>query len=154
MSSPFEAVRDMANASQILPNVVTGGQPGAAQLRAFQAAGGRAVVDIRAPQEPRGFDEAAEARALGLEYVNIPVGPTPLTDQLMAAILEALRRHAGEPVLFHCASGNRTGGPLIPLLVLDHEMDEQDAVAVAKRAGLRGPELLSWGLDYARRHAG
>ncbi|HTS88200.1 MAG TPA: sulfur transferase domain-containing protein [Gemmatimonadales bacterium] len=154
MASPIEALRGVLNASQILPNVISGGQPGPAQLRAFHAAGGRVVVDIRAPMEPRGFDEAAEARALGLTYINIPLGPTPLTDQLMESILSALRDHAGEPTLFHCASGNRTGGPLIPLLILDHAMDEEDAVAVARRAGLRGAELLHWGVDYARRHGG
>jgi len=152
MPTPIEAIRGVLNASQILPNLVAGGQPQRAHLEAFKAAGGQVVVDIRAPTEPRPLNEPETTRALGLEYANVPVGPTPLTDELMEQLLGVLRRHAGDSVFFHCASANRTGGVLIPLLILDHGFDEEDAVALAKRSGLRGPELVQWGVDYARRH--
>ena len=55
-------------------------------------------------------------------------------------------------IFFHCASGNRIGGPLIAHLILDHDMEEEDAVAIARRAGLRGPEIAGLGAGYARRH--
>jgi hypothetical protein len=32
-------------------------------------------------------------------------------------------------------------------------MSEDDAVQRAMQVGLRSPEFLEWGLDYARRHA-
>jgi hypothetical protein len=41
---------------------------------------------------------------------------------------------------------------LIPHLILDHEMEEEDAIAQAMRVGLRSAELMEWGLDYARRN--
>jgi protein tyrosine phosphatase (PTP) superfamily phosphohydrolase (DUF442 family) len=152
MSTPFGALRGVVNATQFLPMVITGGQPDLRHLEAFKAAGGQVVVDIRAPNEPRAFDEPAAARALGLDYAQVTVGPVPLTDELMERVLATLRGHAGESVFLHCASGNRTGGPMIAHLILDHGFAEEDAVALATRGGLRSPEILSWGLDYARRH--
>jgi protein tyrosine phosphatase (PTP) superfamily phosphohydrolase (DUF442 family) len=152
MTTPYEAMRGVVNATQFLPTLVAGGQPDLGHLEAFQAAGGKAVVDLRAPNEARAFDEPSAVRRLGLEYTQVPVGPTPLTDELMDRVLAALRRHAGEPMFLHCASGNRTGGPMIAHLILDHGFAEEDAIQLATRGGLRSPEILAWGLNYARQH--
>lgn len=152
MTTPYEAIRGVVNATQFLPTLVAGGQPDLRHLEAFKAAGGKAVVDIRGSSEPRAFDEPSAVRALGLEYAQVPVGPVPLTDEVMDRVLAALRQHAGENVLLHCASGNRTGGPMIAHLILDHGFEEEDAIQLATRGGLRSPEILAWGLDYARRH--
>ena len=51
----------------------------------------------------------------------------------------------------HCGSGNRVGGALIPVLMLDQGMEEEDAVDAAMRVGLRSAELMEWGLGYTRR---
>ena len=110
------------------------------------------VLDLRAPHEPRGYDEPREVTTRGMSYVNIPVGTAPLSDQLMAEILDVLRGHAGKTIFFHCASANRVGGALLPHLILDHDMEEDDALVIARRVGLRAPELEQWGLDYSRRH--
>ncbi len=148
----IDAIRGVTNACQALPTVVTGGQPAPHHLAALQAAGASVILDIRDPREPRGFDEPAEVARLGMRYVNIPVGPTPLTDELMATILDVLRANAGQTIFFHCASGNRVGGALLPHLILDQDMEEEDAIAIAGRVGLRSPELLQWGLGYSARH--
>jgi protein tyrosine phosphatase (PTP) superfamily phosphohydrolase (DUF442 family) len=152
MPTPIAAAAGIANACQALPNIVTGGQPSAAQLEALRAAGVEVVLDIRDPMEPRPVDESAEAARLGLEYVNVPVVAGSLDDAQLDRILATLRGAAGRTVFFHCASANRVGGALIPYLILDEGMDEDDAVQQAMRIGLRSPELLEWGLDYARRH--
>jgi protein tyrosine phosphatase (PTP) superfamily phosphohydrolase (DUF442 family) len=154
MTTPYEALRGVVNVTQFLPTLIAGGQPDLRHLEAFQAAGGKAVVDLRAPNEPRAFDEPSAARALGLEYAQVAVGPAPLSDELMERVLGALRQHAGENVFLHCASGNRTGGPIIAHLILDHGFAEEDAVQLATRGGLRSSEILGWGLDYAQRHRG
>lgn len=148
----FDAIQGVLNACQALPTVLTGGQPDLHHLEALKAAGCAVVLDLRAPHEPRGYDEAREVAARGMQYVNIPVGTTPLSDQLMAAILDVLRAHAGKTIFFHCASANRVGGALLPHLILDQDMEEEDAIAIAGRVGLRSPELLQWGLGYSQRH--
>ena len=150
-TTPFDALSAIPNACEPLPSLVTGGQPTAAQLEAFRAAGGEIVLDIRRPQEPRPLDEVAVMQRLGLEYVVIPVSAATLSDATLERILDILRTAQGRATLFHCASGNRVGAALIPYLVLDQAMEEDEAVRQAIRVGLTSPELLAWGLDYARR---
>jgi protein tyrosine phosphatase (PTP) superfamily phosphohydrolase (DUF442 family) len=152
MSQAFQALSGVTNACQILPAVITGGQPNAAQLRALKDAGGAIILDIRDPMEPRLVDEPDLVRQLGMEYVNIPVRAGSLDDATLGRILAVLRQAGDRTVFFHCGSGNRVGGALIPYLILDQGMEEQDAVDQAMRVGLRSAEIMEWGLDYARRH--
>ncbi|MGH7562628.1 MAG: hypothetical protein ACRENB_16600 [Gemmatimonadales bacterium] len=150
------ALEGVPNASQPLPHLLTAGQPGPDHLAALRQAGAEVVLDIRDPMEPRPFDEPATARGLGLEYVNVPVRQGALDDAMMDSVLAALRASAGNgrATLLHCASANRTGGPLIAYLMLDHGMPEDEAVETAMRGGLRGVDVMEWGIDYARRKAG
>lgn len=152
MSSPVQALEGVPNVCQVLPTVVTGGQPSAANLAAFKAAGGQVVLDLRDPMEPRPLDEAATVAGLGMEYVNVPVGSGTLTDATLDRVLDTLRRAGSRLVMVHCASGNRVGGALLPYLMLDERLEEEDAVGQAMRVGLRSAELLEWGLDYSHRN--
>jgi protein tyrosine phosphatase (PTP) superfamily phosphohydrolase (DUF442 family) len=152
MPTVFEAVSGVANACQILPNVVTGGQPTAEQLKALKEAGAGIVLDLRDPMEPRPIDEPALVRQLGLEYINIPVRAGSLDDTTLEHILTVLRGAGDRTVFFHCGSGSRVGGALIPYFILDQGLEEQDAVDQAMRVGLRSAEYMEWGLEYARRN--
>ena len=152
-SKPLTALTGVPNAREVLPNLITGGQPSAAQLEEFKAAGGTLVLDIRDPMEPRPFDEPKRAAELGLTYVNVPISPGATSDEKMERILETLRQHADETIFFHCGSANRVGGAMLAYLILDRQMEEDDAVEHAMAIGLRSPEYLQWGLDYAHRHA-
>lgn len=154
MSTPYDALANVPNACQPLPGLVTGGQPSAADLERFRAAGGGIVLDLRDPMEPRPYDEPAAATLLGLEYVNVSVHAGTLNDATMDRILEVLRTAGDRTVLMHCGSGNRVGGALIPYFMVDHQLEEDDAVAQAMRVGLRSAELMEWGAEYARRHVG
>ncbi|HEV8149764.1 MAG TPA: hypothetical protein VGP61_06225 [Gemmatimonadales bacterium] len=154
MASLLAALAGVTNASQPLPDLLTSGQPGPEHLKALKAAGTEVVLDIRDPMEPRPFDEPELVRELGMRYVNVSVRQGALDDATMDAVLAEVRRSAGHPLLFHCASANRVGGALIPYFILDQGMSEDDAVDAAMRIGLRGADLLEWGLDYARRKTG
>ncbi len=150
MPTTFQALERVPNACQILPNVVTGGQPSSADLEAFRESGGGIVVDLRDPMEPRPLDEPATAQRLGLDYVVIPVTAGTMTDATLERIHGIIRDAGDRPVFVHCGSGSRVGGALLPLLMLEHGLDEEDAVNQAMRIGLRSADLLEWGLDYAR----
>lgn len=152
MSTLLDAIAGAPNATQVTPNLVTGGQPTAQQLGALKSAGLAVVLDARDPMEPRPFDEPATVRALGMEYVNIPVVPGTLDDALLERILDVVRKNADRPMFFHCGSGNRVGGPLLAYLMIDRGMDEDAATELAMRIGLRSPEMLEWGMEYARNH--
>ena len=149
--SLLDAIKGSPNGALPLPWLATAGQPTAEQFAAARDAGVKVVIDLRDPMEPRPFDEAAPLTALGISYINVPVVSGALSDQVMEKVLAAVRAHANEPTILHCASANRVGGALIPYFILDQGMDEQAAVDAAMAVGLRSAELMEWGLDYARR---
>ncbi len=149
--SLLESIAGATNAAVPLPWLATAGQPSAEQFAAAREAGVKVVIDLRDPMEPRPFDEAATLAALDMEYINVPVVSGALSDAVMEQVLAAVRAHAGEPVILHCASANRVGGALIPYFIADEGMDEQAAVDAAMAIGLRSAEFMEWGLDYARR---
>lgn len=149
--SPFQAAAGVANLCQVLPSLITGGQPTPAHLEALKAAGVTLILDIRDPMEPRSFDEPALVRQLGMEYVNVPVVAGRQGDAELERITAALRGAGDQPVFFHCASANRVGAALIPYLMIDLGMEEEDAVSEAMRIGMRSAELMEWGLTYGRR---
>ena len=151
MSSAFRSLERVPNACQILPNIITGGQPSTADLEAFAGAGGGIVLDLRDPMEPRPLDEPAIAQRLGLEYVVVPVTAGTMTDATLERIHEVLGKAGDRQLFVHCGSGSRVGGALLPHLMLEHGLTEEDATTQAMRIGLRSAELLEWGLDYARR---
>ena len=144
----FDALSGLTNACQATPNIVTGGQPTAEQIVAFKKAGGAVVLDIRDPMEPRPFDEPKGVKEAGLEYVNVPVVSGQVTAAQIERIHEVLKANQEKQILFHCASANRVGGALIPYLMLDLGMEEEDATALAMRVGLRSAEYLQVALEY------
>jgi uncharacterized protein (TIGR01244 family) len=143
-------VPDVINAVQPIDGVLTGGQLDRAQLQRLADAGVRAVVDLRLPFEPRGFDEASAARDAGMEYIPLPMGGVIADDSIdrLRAILAAAARR---PVVLHCASGNRVGAALIPYLVLDLGMEVEAALQTALRVGLRSPALAGEAIGYINR---
>lgn len=152
MSKLLDSVRAIPNAHEPAPGLITSGQPSEQQLRDFAAAGGKVVLDIRDPMEVRPFDEPALARELGLEYINVPVSAGAASEEKLDRILAAVREHRDQPMLFHCGSANRVGGALLPWFILDQKMDADAATEAAMQVGLRSPEFLAWGMDYAGSH--
>jgi uncharacterized protein (TIGR01244 family) len=148
-----DLARQLPNGSCPLPGIAGAGQLDAAQVREAAAAGVRTVIDLRPTFEPHGFDEAAEVRAAGMEYVNIPVTPDTLDDATFDRFLEVMRDAKRRPVLVKCATANRVGGMLLAYLLLDEKMPEREALQLAQQVGLRGTNYAALGVDYARRHA-
>ena len=128
---------------------ITGGQPSEQQLKAFKAAGGEVVVDNRDPMEPRPFDEPATVRALGLEYISLPIVHGAVTTDTMKQMHQTLKKLEGKKALLHCSSGNRTSAALIPYLMIDKKMERDDAVDLAMTIGLRSAELMEIAVQYA-----
>ena len=152
MSELLDAIAGVPNACEPLPGMVTGGQPTVDHLVALKRAGCEVVLDIRDPMEPRPMRVPDAVRALGLEYINIPVSYAALSDQTLARVRETVKELAGKRrVFFHCGSGNRVGATLIPYLMLDQGFEEEDAVNQAMRIGTRSAALVEWALDYVRR---
>ena len=151
MSALLSAFAGLTNAAEPVPGWITGGQPTDRQLQAFKAAGGEVVLDNRDPMEPRPFDEPAVVRAAGLEYVSLPIVHGAVTVDTMKRMHETLKKLTDKKALLHCSSGNRTAAALIPYLMIEQKMEEEDAVDLAMRSGLRSAELMEIAVEYARR---
>ena len=120
---------------QPVDGVTSAGQPDAAALEVFADSGYAAVIDLRGPDENRGFDEAGTAEALGLDYVSLPVVGRDGVSFENAAKLDALLEKYEAPVLVHCGSGNRVGA----LLALRESLagaDTAAALEAGRSAGL------------------
>ncbi len=110
------------------------GQPSEAELRALADAGVR-VLDLRRPEEGRGFDQAALAQEVDLVYTNVPVDAPALGDpEVHRAFKEAIE--ADGELVVHCASGNRVAGLYYAYLVMEQGMDRDEAKARAKELGM------------------
>lgn len=142
LAMALPAVADTLPFAQPRPQLYSAGQPSAAQLQQAADAGVTTVIDLRQPDEDRGFDETAATERLGLRYVRIPVaGAAGLTDANARALRTALAQSSG-PVLVHCASGNRAGA-LLALLALLNARDGasvEQALQLGRDAGMTSLE--------------
>lgn len=135
-----------------LPGLATAGQPPETAWTQLAEAGYRTVVDLRAPEEPRGHDEPEAVRAAGLDYVPIPVSQPTLGDAEFDKFRQVVSAPERRPILVHCATSNRVGALLLPYFALDEGMSLADATRLAQQAGLRNAELQGIAVEYARRH--
>jgi len=100
------------------------------------------VIDLRRDGEPN-LDcesEASRLADLGVQYQRYSVGKVPPAGDLdfIRTLLRELPR--GARVLLHCSNGNRAAAVVCPWLVLDKGMPLEEAMRIAKVAGLQFPE--------------
>ena len=94
-----------------IENLITGGQPSLTNLSELKDAGVTKVINLRGPNEEVSFNEQAEAEALGLEYISLPIsGAADVTSENARKLNELLEGNG--KVFLHCASGNRVGALL------------------------------------------
>ena len=99
-----------------------GGQPTPADLAEVVREGVRTVINLRAPDEPAEYDEAAEAARLGLNYVSLPIAG--------AADLDRARvREFGQTL----DDARREGGVLTGIVALRRGRGGRGAVGCLRR---------------------
>ena len=96
--------------------ITTSGQPSEAQLRAIRSLGVTHVVNLGLHSHEKALaDEAASVRALGMEYVHIPVAfDAPAVEDFdrFCATMKAL---AGKTVHVHCIANARVSAFFLSL---------------------------------------
>ena len=125
----------LMNGAEPLPGVITAGQPDEASLNALAEAGYVAVIDLRAANEDRGFDEENAVKSLGMNYISIPISGSDGITFENAALLDATLSGIDGPVLVHCASSNRVGA-LLSLREKINGASDDDALRLGEAAGL------------------
>jgi len=133
-----------------LGNLWFAGQPDTAGLEVAKQNGVSVVVNIREPGEVR-WDEASAVESLGMSYFSVPVsGWRPYSAQAFDRIAEIVEANSEKQILIHCGSSNRVGGWLAVQLVRREGMSVDEALAVARRAGLnREPFMRKVRTDLA-----
>lgn len=128
----------MTDIRRTLPDVYASGQPSPDQLAALAAQGVRTVINLRAPTEQVEFDEALEAKKLGLRYVSIPIaGPQDVSRETASRFSgELADARRGGAVLVHCASANRVGAMMALDQAITQNQSAADALAIGRAAGL------------------
>ncbi|MFY9824725.1 MAG: sulfur transferase domain-containing protein [Thermoanaerobaculia bacterium] len=130
------------NATIPEPGILLAGQPTGEQVQLAAEDGYKTILDLRTPSEPRGFDEVEAARENGLAYVNVPVDPAALDQATVDRFLAAMKK-AQKPVLIHCGTSARVAALWYAWLVLEKGKTPQAALAAARAAGLKSPELTA-----------
>ncbi len=99
----------LPNFHPVAPGIWRGAAPTDAGLKQLKARGVHTIIDLRiSPKLVK--KEGAEARALGFQWINLPMGAEPPTQAQVKTFLAALDRAPGEPVYVHCQHGaDRTG---------------------------------------------
>ncbi|OLF80782.1 hypothetical protein AWH62_13750 [Maricaulis sp. W15] len=91
-------------------NVWLASQPGEADLQAWAEAGARLVINSRTPEETASlpFDLAAAVAALGMRYVEMPIGGQYGADPAFTLALAGILDDSDGAVVMHCRSGTRS----------------------------------------------
>ncbi|MDY6781318.1 MAG: protein tyrosine phosphatase family protein [Cyanobacteriota bacterium] len=103
------------------------------QMQQASQAGFKSLLNLRAPQE-EGFlsDEQQQAEAAGLKYVNLPVKPDAINDELTERVLQEIDQ-LPKPVLIHCKSGMRSGAMTLMYIATQQGMTANEAMAMGKQ---------------------
>ncbi len=136
-------IADVVADGKVVPvvGITSAGQPSAEALAVFRDSGYTAVIDLRGPDEDRGFDEQAAVESLGMRYIALPISGRDAISYDSARQLDRLIEAQEGPVLVHCGSANRVGA----LLALSASMDGADdeaALAAGKEGGLTKLETV------------
>lgn len=122
--------------------VFIAGQPDSTALTGAKARGITCVVNLRTPAETSDrkrvpYDEAALAAALGLEYVNLPMGDAthPYTAAAVDSLEAVLARQDGN-VLLHCTVGGRATHMWVAYLVRHQGWPFPEALARGEHIAL------------------
>ena len=117
------------------------GQPTAAQLGLAARAGVKHVINLRTAGEEVAFNEGQVVESFGMKYYSIPVaGGAGINADNASALSRILADIDGEPVIVHCATGNRVGG-LMAFAALADGASVNAAMAEGERWGMTSERL-------------
>jgi len=101
---------ELVNAAQPFGDIVTGGQPTVGDLKLLKARGVINIINLRTPDEFDDYDEAGQAKALGFNYIELPIaGARGVTSENAVKLDKLLAGFSDELTFVHCASSNRVG---------------------------------------------
>ena len=99
---------DICNFREVDSTLLTSGQPTEAQLSSIARSGVEVVINLAPHDLPSALqDEPGAVRALGMDYVHIPVPFSAPAEADLAAFFAAMRANRNRKTLVHCAANKR-----------------------------------------------
>lgn len=145
MTSP-----DIYNALQVDDDLLTAGQPSAAQLRALAAEGYTAVVNLAAPPaHDLPVDESDLVRSLGMVYEHIPVDWGKPTAENYEAFEDVMANLPQGKTLIHCAANFRVTA-FYSLYAMKHRGWSEERAEQFRAAIWQGSNFPIWEQFIAR----
>jgi len=97
------------NFHTVAPGIYRGAAPTQDGLTDLRAMGVKTIIDLRiSPKLVK--VEKAEAKQLGFNWINLPMGSDPPTSKQVATFIQTLQLAPSQPVFVHCQHGaDRTG---------------------------------------------
>ncbi len=106
--APGAGLAGIYNARVLAPDLATSGQPDAGELALIAAAGYQTVINLALHEAAYALaDEAGTLRALGLDYVHIPVSFEAPTRRDLMRFYAAMDASTGRRRWVHCAANKR-----------------------------------------------
>ena len=132
-------IAGVRNAGKVSDALLRAAQPSAQGLAELKKLGVTTIVDLRGNNRPVGW-ERAQAEALGMRFINIPVrGWSPPGNAQVAEFLKLFQQDPAQKVFVHCYYGDdRTG-----VMVAVYRIAQQNWTADQTLA-----EMNSFGFHY------
>jgi len=102
-------LNEIKNFQKLSDSISSAGQPLEEQLRFVKEAGFEVVINLGLLNNPEYSlrDEAGSIRALGMEYIHIPVIFEQPTMQNLEDFFKAMDEYQGKKIFVHCAMNMR-----------------------------------------------
>lgn len=127
----------------------TAGQFAQADIESLQKNKIETVITLRTDGELN-WDEQKLVEDSGMKFINIPVSPATLDDELFDQVRRALKQNQGKTTLMHCKSAGRVGCTWLPYRVLDQNIELESALAEARTIGSKG-SMEAKAIEYIKR---
>ncbi|MDX2243200.1 MAG: protein tyrosine phosphatase family protein [Leptolyngbyaceae cyanobacterium bins.302] len=126
------------------------------ELQQAAQEGFKSVLNLRSPNE-EGFlpDEQQQAETTGLKYVNIPVKPDGMSDELADQVLQEIDQ-LPKPALIHCKSGMRSGAMTLMYVATQQGLTVEEAMQEGKHLGFdcdSSPQMKQFFEHYVSGHS-
>jgi protein tyrosine phosphatase (PTP) superfamily phosphohydrolase (DUF442 family) len=109
-------------------------------LQELKDRGVRTVIDLRLPEQvPAGYPR--EVEALGLEYIPRPMRSEAVTDEQADLFVKTMKERGTQPVAIQCGSSNRSGAMYGIYRYSLGGVTVEQALELAREAGMTNPQL-------------
>ena len=131
------------------------GQVTLEELHQAAQEGFKSVLNLRSPSE-EGFlsDEQQQAENAGLQYVNVPVKPDGMSNELADQVLQEIDQ-LPKPALIHCKSGMRSGAMTLMYVATQQGLTADEAMEMGKQNGFdcdSNPQMKRFFEHYISEH--